>query len=191
MVYNDLGGDAHWVLRDCVNAGLFATFASGASIVSNNSRTLSSNSVKAIIVNTLLYATTNYSQDFKDVIGDARVGRRTVPIAFPAIARVLLMPLLICWSIGLALVWQLGLSLSVPFIAYATAIGCRYLVCKGEVQDKKSAQLFVVSVTRFVQLTVQNLIYPLRDGWQLLISSQLIVVFLTWGSVSWLDSDGT
>jgi 4-hydroxybenzoate polyprenyltransferase len=145
FLYNELGGDSHWSCRDVVNAGLFAMFEVGASLVASDDRHILPNTtVKAILVNALLYATTNFSQDFKDVIGDSLVGRRTLPIVFPTFARSILLPCMVGWSLGLVALWHLKAGFAVPFVGFSVLVGWMFFVNKSAAQDKKTTKLYLV-----------------------------------------------
>jgi hypothetical protein len=152
-VYNDLGADAHWFIRDVTNASAFALFEAAACLVSSPVRpirpTLSPlpNTVAlSILLNALLYLTTNFSQDFKDVIGDSHAGRSTLPIIAPSVTRVILLPILFGWAAGLSIVWQVHLTIAFGFVGAAVAIGTRFAVLKTLVDDKISTQMYLVSL---------------------------------------------
>ena len=154
-VYNDLGADAHWFVRDLTNATAFALFEAAACLISSPVRPILPTSVPlpstttiSILSNALLYLTTNFSQDFKDVIGDSRAGRLTLPIIVPTLARMMLPPILVAWAIGLSVFWRVGTVVATFFVGAAMTIGARFAVRRGLKDDKTSTQMYLVSLIR-------------------------------------------
>lgn len=89
--------------------------------------------------------TTIQVQDFKDTEGDRLIGRRTMPLDAPAIARYTVIVTLLAWSAGLTFLWQVDLVTSLCFHALALLIGVRFLVYKTIPQDQVSYYIFNVS----------------------------------------------
>lgn len=85
-----------------------------------------------------IFATTIQTQDFKDIEGDRLIGRQTLPINLPWIARFTVLPILLAWSIGLSFVWRIGFEVSVPFVGLAALIGVRFIVKRDVASDKIS-----------------------------------------------------
>lgn len=150
--YNDLGTDAHWFIRDITNATAFSLFEAGACLISSPSRPIDPTTTPlpetimiSIISNALLYLTTNFSQDFKDVDGDAKAGRLTIPIIIPTLARVILPPILVAWAVGLSVFWNVGVLMSTCFVGAAVTIGTRFAMLRNLKDDKTSTQMYLVS----------------------------------------------
>jgi 4-hydroxybenzoate polyprenyltransferase len=79
MAYNYGGLDKHWVTKNIVfiGAGTFALLGAAWQIgASHNAENLS-----WIVTISLLFGTTLHLQDFRDIAGDRRAERRTLPIA--------------------------------------------------------------------------------------------------------------
>lgn len=100
----------------------------------------------SIILSIALYATTNHAQDFKDEDGDRALGRSTIPLAVPKVARMSIFVGLAFWSIILSVVWELNLLYAVCFIALGVLIGGRYLKYEGMHQDQVSYYWYNVSI---------------------------------------------
>ena len=89
--------------------------------------------------------TTIHAEDFKDVVGDALVGRRTLPIVAPAFARYSFPFLMIGWSIFLSMIWKLSLTITVAYIALGTLVGWRFAAYDSVKADQRSFYLYSVS----------------------------------------------
>ncbi|KAJ7186133.1 UbiA prenyltransferase family, partial [Mycena filopes] len=119
----------HWLLRNTVNAAGFASFEVGATLIAGyNPHHLDEVGILSIAISAGIFATTIHAQDFKDTDGDRAIGRRTIPIVLPSIARYTVMVPLMMWSIGLAFVWRLSLLTSIIFVSLAFSVGARYIV---------------------------------------------------------------
>ena len=83
-------------------------------------------------------ATTGHAQDFKDVCGDRAVGRRTIPIAYPHIARITVLVGTCSWSLILASVWSLHPWITAAFTSLALLVGYRFLIFNTTADDQVS-----------------------------------------------------
>ena len=99
----------------------------------------------AVIASAGIFLTTIQAQDFKDTEGDRLIGRKTLPIVAPRIARPTLMMALMAWSIGLSLFWQTNLMPTLAFNALALWVGGRYITLNSIPQDQVSFYLYNVS----------------------------------------------
>ncbi|KAJ7671829.1 hypothetical protein B0H17DRAFT_1244713 [Mycena rosella] len=110
VTYNEWKAHSgHWLVRNTVNAAGFASFEVGATLVAGyNARRLDEVAISSVAISAGIFATTIHAQDFKDVDGDSAIGRRTIPIVFPSIARYTVIVPLTLWSIGLAFVGSLN-----------------------------------------------------------------------------------
>ncbi|KAJ6544152.1 UbiA prenyltransferase family [Mycena capillaripes] len=119
IIYNEWkASKGHWLVRNVVNAAGFASFEVGATLVG----------ILSIAISAGIFATTIHAQDFKDTEGDRAIGRRTIPIVLPSIARYTVIVPLTLWSIGLTLTWKLGMMEAVVFISLALLVGTRYIL---------------------------------------------------------------
>ncbi|KAJ7171158.1 UbiA prenyltransferase family [Mycena filopes] len=139
-IYNE--GSAHkghWFIRNTVNAAGFASFEVGATLVAGlNPHSLDSIAVLSICISAGIFATTIHAQDFKDEIGDRAIGRQTIPIVLPSIARYTIIVPLTLWSAGLTVVWKLDLAASTAFMSLAIFVGMRYLISRSVHSDQVS-----------------------------------------------------
>ncbi|KAI5120553.1 hypothetical protein M0805_000281 [Coniferiporia weirii] len=144
--YNEMGLAAgHWFGRNVVNALGFLSFEVGACLVSGtNRRTLDGISTASVVCSAGILATTIQAQDFKDIEGDRLVGRRTLPIVAPTIARRTLMLGLLAWSVGLSTFWGLSIASALSFSVLAFSVGVRYLVYDNKRADQRSFYLYNV-----------------------------------------------
>ncbi|KAF9060126.1 hypothetical protein BDP27DRAFT_1394455 [Rhodocollybia butyracea] len=118
FIYNEAGcHGSHWAIRNLVNAAGFASFEAGATFVSTSDyRSLDNVGLWSIMLSFGIFATTIHT-----------IGRKTIPIVHPHIARwSVLIPLLI-WSLCLSGIWSLKTPEEMCFILLSAHIGTRYL----------------------------------------------------------------
>jgi hypothetical protein len=94
--------------------------------------------VLAVCISGGIFATTIHAQDFRDVEGDRLIGRQTLPIVFPNIAKYTVIGPLIIWSIALSYIWQLDLAFACIFCYLAFFVGFCFLNAQ-TVKDKQVA----------------------------------------------------
>lgn len=99
----------------------------------------------AVAMSMVIFATTLHCQDFKDEEGDRMIGRKTLPILFPSLARISVMVGLPFWSFVLTCLWKIDVICSAAFVAYAGLVGMRFVMLQGTHADRKSCQLYSVS----------------------------------------------
>ena len=101
--------------------------------------------VIAVVMSMVIFTTTLHCQDFKDEEGDRMIGRKTLPIVFPALARMSVMIGLPLWSVCLTCLWEVDVICSAVFVAFAGLVGVRFMMLQGAQADRKSCQLYSVS----------------------------------------------
>ncbi|KAF8526145.1 UbiA prenyltransferase family [Gautieria morchelliformis] len=143
--FNELGFDSHWFGRHVLNGAGLACFEIGATLIAGPDRTtLGPTSKLAILVSTSIFITTNHTQDFKDVFGDKKVGRQTLPIIFPIASRVVVFISMVVWSLGLVYLWNLGPIISTILLTLASFVGSRFVFLKSVLEDQRSYYLYNV-----------------------------------------------
>ncbi len=95
-------------------------------------------------INALIIISTIYAQDFRDEVGDKRMGRRTLPILWPKGSRISILMALAAWSIGLSQACELDLLFSVPFCAWAMFVGLRFFWKRTAEADQRSYRYYNV-----------------------------------------------
>lgn len=111
ITYNDLrGGDIHGVCRNGLNAGgYFCFFSSAAQVAIGSHHRLSPRSFHWTALLCFALFTTFHSQDFRDVVGDAARGRKTILSALGnRAARVMLIAMGALWSVVIPLWFGVG-----------------------------------------------------------------------------------
>lgn len=103
--------------------------------------------VVAVVMSMVIFATTLHCQDFKDAEGDRMIGRKTLPILFPSLARVSVMVGLPLWSVCLTFLWEIDTMCSAAFVAYAALVGMRFMMLQGTQADRQSCQLYSVRLS--------------------------------------------
>ncbi|EJD05643.1 uncharacterized protein FOMMEDRAFT_79213 [Fomitiporia mediterranea MF3/22] len=154
-VYDEMGYAAgHWVGRNIVNALGFASFEVGACLIAGkNTHSLDTVSWLSVLCSAGIFATTIQAQDFKDATGDALVGRRTLPLVHPTIARPTLLVALAIWSVALSIIWGLSGELSLLFNVFGAAVGGRFLLKTSTKADQRSFYLYNVCARPFLFFT--------------------------------------
>ena len=92
----------------------------------------------------LVVLTTIPAQDFRDVIGDAQIGRKTFPMLYPAASRILIPLSLIAWSMLLPELWHTGPVLGSVLGALGLTIAVRFWLWRHAEADRKSYYLYNV-----------------------------------------------
>ncbi|KAL5534703.1 hypothetical protein ACEPAG_1167 [Sanghuangporus baumii] len=146
FIYDELGASAgHWFLRNFVNALGFMSFEVGACLVASEDRHVLDNiSVISVLCSAGIFATTIQAQDFKDTEGDRLVGRKTLPIVAPSVARPTLMLALLAWTSALSSLWGLAAVPAFVFHFLALSVGGRFMVLKSIKADQRSFYLYNV-----------------------------------------------
>lgn len=99
----------------------------------------------AVLISAGLFATTIHAQDFQDIPGDRMIGRKTLPIVHPRLARFSLMILLPLWSILLAYTWRLGIIACYMTNVLSLYVGWRFLKLADVDSDQQSYVWYNVS----------------------------------------------
>jgi hypothetical protein len=85
-------------------------------------------------------------QDFKDELGDMKVGRRTLPMIFPVASRAFVLLALVAWSLGLAFLWHTGPLTAGGMLALGSLVGVRFVLLNSVPDDQMSFYLYNVRV---------------------------------------------
>ena len=101
----------------------------------------------AVAISTGIFATTIQTQDFKDCDGDRRIGRQTLPIVLPELARYTLLPILLIWSMGLSVLWNLSAPVAGAFLGLALLVALRYITMRDMRSDQVSFYIYNVCFT--------------------------------------------
>ncbi|KAG8221470.1 UbiA prenyltransferase family-domain-containing protein [Butyriboletus roseoflavus] len=141
--YNELKGHEHWLSKNVMTAIGYSLFELGGTIVAGRDRsTIESVALIAVVMSMVIFSTTLHCQDFKDEEGDRLIGRKTLPIVFPSLARASVMVGLPLWSVCLTCLWKIDVVCSAAFVAYAGIVGMRFMMLQSAKADQKSCQLY-------------------------------------------------
>ncbi|KAH7919944.1 hypothetical protein BV22DRAFT_1022117 [Leucogyrophana mollusca] len=144
--YNEFRAHSHWLSKNVMTAVGFASFELGGTLVAGCDRSrLEPVGALAIALSTGVFITTLHAQDFKDEEGDRLVGRKTLPIVFPSLARASILVGLPLWSICLSCVWGMDLVCSLAFTAFALVVGSRFALNTTVQGARMSCKLYSVS----------------------------------------------
>jgi len=148
-IYDECGAHAgHWAIRNLVNALGFVAFEVGASLVAGNDRySLDGTARLSVLCSAGIFFTTIQSQDFKDVEGDALIGRQTIPIVHPTLAAPTLALALQIWSVVLAHVWHADVYTAIAASALSLWVGVSFLTSTCVKEYQQSFYLYNVWLT--------------------------------------------
>ncbi|KAF7288868.1 S-adenosyl-L-methionine-dependent methyltransferase [Mycena indigotica] len=140
VTYNELRCDGRSAIsRNLLNGLGYAAFEAGTTLVARDNKTsLDPRCWRAILLSGLLFATTIYAQDFRDVVGDAELRRDTIPLRFGAQARPFLMASVVLWSIALSWIWQLDTFTATAFVVLGAFAGGRFVLKTTIDDDRRS-----------------------------------------------------
>ncbi|KAI0325840.1 hypothetical protein GY45DRAFT_183908 [Cubamyces sp. BRFM 1775] len=150
IAYNELGLSKKWFTRNALNAIGYTSFCVGATNAAhaNIHRHRSADPTSSLsihLVNALIIMSTIQAQDFKDVEGDAAIGRETLPILYPGASRVVTAALIPMWSVLVTRLWTMDKVLSVSTVLVGCAAGLSFVVGpRTRASDERSYKLYNV-----------------------------------------------
>ncbi|KAL1660540.1 UbiA prenyltransferase family-domain-containing protein [Schizophyllum commune] len=145
--YNDGNLARFWASKSAMIGIGLGICCWGTVVCFNQGRPLAPVAIHALVIVALLLATTVHAQDFRDVAGDAAIGRTTLPMVLPpSFARSSLAVLLVSWSTTLVHFWELPAG--VAGLLYALAGTTALLFIRGgtEKADQDACWWYNVSV---------------------------------------------
>ncbi|KAG1867039.1 UbiA prenyltransferase family [Suillus tomentosus] len=144
VVYNDLLLDHNPISKNLCNAGGYVALELGPLLIMSRGSSLDGTSIKALSCSALVILLTIHAQDFADVNGDRKLGRRTLPIIAPEGSRIYMLCALPLFSFALASVWSLGPLSSLIFVSMGSWVGIRYYLFRDEIRDQSNYRLYNV-----------------------------------------------
>lgn len=140
ILYNEVGAHTgHWFPRNCLIALDLGCFELGASLVAGSNReALDQTGVLSVLLSVAILSTTYQTADFKDCEGDRLIGRKTLPLTRPHIARPSVFVALATWSVAVSCVWELGPAITVSFCCLGFFAGKRFITFEGRREDQIS-----------------------------------------------------
>ncbi|KAG0693491.1 hypothetical protein DFH29DRAFT_963990 [Suillus ampliporus] len=119
--------------RNLCNAGGYATLKLGSTLILSGGSSFDGTSITALSCSALVILVTIHAQDFADINGDCRLGRRTLPIVAPKGSHIYMLCVLPLLSFALY---------SLCF--YGLLVGLRYFFFRGEICDQSNYWLYNV-----------------------------------------------
>lgn len=181
--YNEFGGGgSHWFIRNLLNGIGFGAFETGATLLAGEIfpyspvRFAHSSpqgrdraefdivATRAILISISIYATTTHTQDFKDVEGDIKIKRSTVPLDNPRIARPSVLFGLIAWSLLLSHIWDLDGVTTTALCSLGIHVGVRFCKKNGRKNDQISFYWYNVSIFPHLKLNPGLICVPKSFG---------------------------
>ncbi|KAJ6583781.1 UbiA prenyltransferase family-domain-containing protein [Mycena sp. CBHHK59/15] len=137
--YNEGGMSRHWFLKSFLGSIGYVCYCWGTTILLDHGNALSETSITAIAVSGLLHTTTGHAQDFRDRVGDASVGRLTLPLLLPPwLARWSLTALLAAWTAALARLWAPPLAAALVLAALGGIAAAKFVLDHSVESDRNS-----------------------------------------------------
>ena len=99
----------------------------------------------SVICSAGIFASTIQAQDFRDTVGDRLVGRKTLPLVAPAIARPTLMFALFAWTTSLSFLWKLSVTAMIAFHCLVLFVGGRFILLTSVEADRRNFHIYSVS----------------------------------------------
>ncbi|KAG0701171.1 UbiA prenyltransferase family-domain-containing protein [Suillus ampliporus] len=142
MMYDDVRLSHHPTFKNLCNAGYYVTFELGPSLILSGESSFDRTSIQALSCSALVILLTIHAQDFADVNGDRRSGRRTLPIVAPEGSRIYMLCVIPLLSFALASFWSLGPLCGAFFVSMGTWVGFRYFLFRDEIRDQSSYRMY-------------------------------------------------
>ena len=98
-----------------------------------------------ILLSATVFTTTIQAQDFEDIEGDLKIGRRTLPIVYPRLARYSMLVGLPMWSVTASGIWNLDMVMSGLLTTLSIFIGLRSVLFSDVDSDKTTYVWYNVS----------------------------------------------
>lgn len=108
-IYNELGAESHWFLRNVLNAAGLTYLAAGptAVLIRKSTRELEGVSIEWFLICLAILFTTIQVQDLRDQEGDSKRGRETMPLVVgDSVTRWLTAGAILSWSIIIPAYWR-------------------------------------------------------------------------------------
>ncbi|EKM50879.1 uncharacterized protein PHACADRAFT_212805 [Phanerochaete carnosa HHB-10118-sp] len=144
FIYNELHvASGFWVFRNILNGMGFAAFEWGTTLMAGaDGQHLNSAAQFAIFSSAAIITTTIQVQDFRDVVGDALVGRATFPLVSERWARMSVVATVIPWSLALSKAQELDGSVAALFVFLGAFVGLRFLMYRSARSDETSYVIY-------------------------------------------------
>ena len=98
-----------------------------------------------ILLSATVFTTTIQAQDFEDIEGDLKIGRRTLPIVYPRLARYSMLVGLPMWSVTASGIWDLDMVMSGLLTTLSIFIGLRSVLFSDVDSDRTTYVWYNVS----------------------------------------------
>ncbi|KAL1727806.1 UbiA prenyltransferase family [Schizophyllum commune] len=140
-LYNECALARYWPLKSFFSGYGYACLMAGAAYCLRNDP--SERNMRAIVYLFLMTCMTSHAQDFRDQVGDAAIGRKTIPLSFePFTARATLSALVLLWSAFQIWVWSVPSFMVAPVFALAGAMSASFLADYCVDADRRSYTLY-------------------------------------------------
>ncbi|KAG2158651.1 UbiA prenyltransferase family [Suillus bovinus] len=146
IFHDDLHLSHHPIFKTLCNVAASVTGGVGCSLILSGESSLDRRGIKAFLCSAIVVLLTIHAQDFADVNGDRKSGRRTLPIVAPEGSRIYMLCVLPLLSFALTMLWSIGPLCSIFFISLGSWIGLRYFLYRDEINDQWSYRLYNIWV---------------------------------------------
>ncbi|KAJ7176409.1 UbiA prenyltransferase family [Mycena crocata] len=126
--YNEGELSRQWFLKSLLGAIGYVCYCWGTTVIFDHGDKLSTVSIVAIAMSGLIHTTTGHAQDFRDRLGDAAIGRKTLPLLLPPrLARWSLALLIATWTAALIRLWAPPPPVSIVFALLCLTSAAKFI----------------------------------------------------------------
>ncbi|KAH8881951.1 hypothetical protein GQ53DRAFT_886247 [Thozetella sp. PMI_491] len=142
-LYNGLGWNRHWAIRNFINAAGITTFLAGTLSAAARSP-ISVDMVPWLVMVAAVIATTIHSQDMHDQPGDSAAGRKTIPLVLGdgPTRWTIAVPVLL-WSVAAPWYWSSAMGFAL-LAGSGAVIAWRTLTKRSVAQDRTTFTIYNV-----------------------------------------------
>ncbi|KAK7037239.1 hypothetical protein VNI00_011230 [Paramarasmius palmivorus] len=137
--YNEFGLAKSLILKSPMGAWGYMCYCWGPTYIIGGHQPLSTTSVHGIAASVVIFALTGHAQDFRDRSGDAVMGRKTIPLAFPQwVSRGYLITAMAGLTYGLSKRWSPPPVVAGVFALLCLITAIKFSLKRTEEDDRKS-----------------------------------------------------
>ncbi|RPD56609.1 hypothetical protein L226DRAFT_455370 [Lentinus tigrinus ALCF2SS1-7] len=147
FLYDEVGLSGHHIGKNLCAIGGYTTIEMGATMLIGEASELDAVAMAAVYLSGAIIFTTVHAQDFADVEGDIALGRNTLPIYAPDLARTFTLVILTTWSLVLSAFWNIGPICRTLFVVLGGLVGARYYLLRNPKADRLSYVFYNIWLT--------------------------------------------
>ncbi|KAG1735608.1 UbiA prenyltransferase family [Suillus paluster] len=142
VAHDDFNLSHHPTFKNLCNMGFYVTLGLGSSLVMSGKSSPDGTTIQALYCCAIVIVLTIHAQDFADIEGDRKSGRRTLPIVAPEGSRIYMLCVLPLLSFALASFWSVGPLCSILFMCTGSWVALRYFLFRDKISDEATYRLY-------------------------------------------------